>query len=135
LLQDTFVQLHKARHTFNPDLRVVPWAYGIARHAFLMGRRTRSRRAEINGAAVDDTVPSCGPTPEERVVTQSDLERGLSALAPGVRLTILLHDLVGLDFADIAARLGIGSGAARLWASRGRAAARRAIHAGDDDGR
>src|SRR5687767_1442145 len=44
LLQDTFLQLHRARHTYDPSYPLTPWAIAIARHVWLMDRRTQSRR-------------------------------------------------------------------------------------------
>ena len=44
LVQETFLQLHRARHTYDPAYPVMPWAMAIARHVWLMDRRTLSRR-------------------------------------------------------------------------------------------
>ena len=44
LLQDTFMQVHRSRHVYRPDLPVRPWVFAIARHVWLMAQRTRSRR-------------------------------------------------------------------------------------------
>ena len=44
LVQETFLQLHRARHTYNPAFPLLPWAMAIARHVWLMDRRTLSRR-------------------------------------------------------------------------------------------
>ena len=39
LLQETFLQMHRSRHTYTPPRPVKPWAFGIARHVHLMDRR------------------------------------------------------------------------------------------------
>src|SRR5687768_11648058 len=44
LVQETFLQMHRARHTYDPSLPLMPWAIAIARHVWLMDCRTRSRR-------------------------------------------------------------------------------------------
>ena len=44
LLQETFLQVHRARHTFDPSFPLTPWVMAIARHVWLMDRRTASRR-------------------------------------------------------------------------------------------
>jgi RNA polymerase sigma-70 factor (ECF subfamily) len=46
LLQETFLQIHRARHAYDPRLPAEPWLFSIARHVFLMERRSRSRRRE-----------------------------------------------------------------------------------------
>src|SRR5262245_11788480 len=47
LLQDTFLQVHRSRHTYRPALPVRPWIFAIARHVALMDRRTAARRPAI----------------------------------------------------------------------------------------
>ena len=49
LLQEAFLQIHRSRHTYRPDLPVKPWVFAIARHMWLMDRRTRSRRPQADG--------------------------------------------------------------------------------------
>ena len=49
LLQDAFLQIHRSRHTYRPGLPVRPWLFAIARHMWLMDRRTRVRRPVATG--------------------------------------------------------------------------------------
>ena len=44
LIQETLLQMHRARHTYDPSYPLMPWAMAIARHVWLMDRRTLSRR-------------------------------------------------------------------------------------------
>ena len=44
LVQDSFLQIHRSRHTYRADLPVRPWVFAIARHVWMMDLRTRSRR-------------------------------------------------------------------------------------------
>ncbi len=44
LVQETFLQMHRARHTYDPSFPLMPWTMAIARHVWLMDRRTLSRR-------------------------------------------------------------------------------------------
>ena len=41
LVQETFLQIHRARHTFDPAYPLLPWAVAIARHVWLMDRRNQ----------------------------------------------------------------------------------------------
>ena len=45
LVQETLLQLHRARHTYDSAYPLMPWAMAIARHVWLMDRRTASRTA------------------------------------------------------------------------------------------
>src|SRR3981081_2791837 len=39
LLQETFLQIHRSRGSYNPAYAVKPWVFGLARNVFLMKRR------------------------------------------------------------------------------------------------
>src|SRR5262245_56447614 len=41
LLQETFVQMHRSRRTYEPGRPVTPWVFAIARHVYLMNRTRR----------------------------------------------------------------------------------------------
>lgn len=119
LLQETFLQIHRARHTYDPALPLEPWAFAIARHVFLMHCRKAGRRREVplEGAAAE--VPSPAPSPEAAEVARNELERALARLSPGRREAVLLHHHLGLSFDEAGERLGVRPAAARLQASRG----------------
>jgi RNA polymerase sigma-70 factor (ECF subfamily) len=117
LLQETFLQLHKARHTFDPALPVSPWAYAIARHVFLADfrRRRRSREAPLAEEASGVAAPDPG---HAAAVAAHELDRALAELPEERREPLVLHHLRGWSFDEIAARLGIREGAARVRAHR-----------------
>ncbi len=118
LLQDTLLRLHRARHTYDPELPVEPWAFAIARHVVLMDRRKAGRRREV--ALLDpDVEPASAPSAEAAGLARRELERALAGLTPERRRAVLLHHHFGLTFDEIGARLGIRAAAARLRASRG----------------
>src|SRR5271169_4548282 len=52
LLQDTWLQIHKARHTHRPGEPVLPWIYAIARHVRVDGHR-RSQRIRSREETMD----------------------------------------------------------------------------------
>src|SRR5947209_1903026 len=43
LTQDTFLQMHRSRRTYEPGRAVTPWVFAIARHVYLMNRRSAGR--------------------------------------------------------------------------------------------
>jgi len=132
LLQETFLQMHRARHTYDPAFPVGPWAHAIARHVFLMDCRYRGRRADVAFAQPLDEAIADGTAPnEERVIARSSLGRALGRLSAGTRRVILLHHLHGLSFHEIARRMRTGGPALRARASRGMARLRETLE--DDD--
>jgi RNA polymerase sigma-70 factor (ECF subfamily) len=127
LVQETFLQLHRSRRTYNVAYPVTPWVMAIARHVFLMGLRSRRRKGDFDRAPLAE--PASGPAggPAEAFVARDTVARGLSALSPGTRRAVWLHHVLGWPFKDVAATLRIGEAAAKLRASRGIARLRRAL--------
>lgn len=126
LVQDAFLQLHRSRHTWLPGRPVTPWIFAIARHAYLMDRRRRTRRIspEVGEEALERLGEASG---EEAVHLRLQLEAALGRIGPARRIALLLHDLWGWTFGEIGEHLAIGEGASKLRASRGRAELRRIL--------
>jgi RNA polymerase sigma factor (sigma-70 family) len=51
LLQDTWLRIHRVRHTYRPGEPVLPWIYAIARRVRVDGYR-RSRRITLHESAM-----------------------------------------------------------------------------------
>lgn len=136
LLQETFLQIHRARRTYNPERPVVPWVLAIARHVFLMDCRARRRKYESDTVEFDDGMAGGNPAQDEAVIARDELRHGLAGLTPGTRKAVLLHHVQGWSFREIGNRLGINSAAAKLRASRGMSALRTRLgnsRSNDDD--
>ncbi len=123
LVQETFLQLHRARRTYNPERPVIPWALAIARHVFLMDCRTRRRKYAAADVEFDEAVET-GDMGQERapdaaMIARDQVRQGLATLTPGTRRVVVLHHVQGWSFREIAARLRINTAAAKLRASRG----------------
>ena len=137
LVQETFLQLHRARRTYSPGRPVIPWVLAIARHVFLMDCRTRKRKRDNASVQFDDAIDAgalgLARAPDEAAMARDRLRRGLATLTPGTRRVVLLHHVQGWSFREIAARLGINSAAAKLRASRGVNALRTRLEDERDD--
>ncbi|PYR42764.1 MAG: RNA polymerase sigma factor [Acidobacteria bacterium] len=120
LLQETFLQMHRSRRTYQPGRPVAPWVFAIARHVFLMHRRGSARRVrflERVAAAVgaDDMMRD-----DRRALADVDaVRRALRAVPADQRRALVLHHVEGWSFAEIADRLGIRLNAAKTRAFRG----------------
>jgi RNA polymerase sigma-70 factor (ECF subfamily) len=119
LVQDTFLQLHRARHTYDPAYPLTPWAIAIARHVWLMDRRTRSRRPW----APEDVTAMELPVRGEAAAygDKADVRRALAQVAAARRAAVIQHHVLGLSFREIAEKAGIAETAAKLRSSRGMA--------------
>lgn len=119
LVQETFLQIHRARHTFNPAFPLTPWAMAIARHVWLMHRRTASRRPW----ETDDVTEMDMPVRADAAsfADRADVRRALGKVAAPWRDAVIQHHLLGFSFKEIAERAGIAETAAKLRSSRGMA--------------
>ena len=117
LVQETFLQIHRARHTFNPEFPLTPWAMAIARHVWLMHHRTASRRPR----ETDDVTEMDLPVRAEAAsfADRMDVRRALGQVAALRRDALIQHHLLGFSFKEIADRAGIAETAAKLRSSRG----------------
>jgi RNA polymerase sigma-70 factor (ECF subfamily) len=121
LLQETFLQVHRSRRAYRPDLPVRPWVFSIARHVWLMDRRLRGRRPRPDQELPDLPVPA----EVEALADRDQLDRALDGVLPDRREALLLHHVWGFSFAEIGQMLGIRADAAKLRSSRGMADLRR----------
>jgi RNA polymerase sigma-70 factor, ECF subfamily len=115
LVQDSFLQVHRSRHTYRPDLPVRPWVFAIARHVWMMDLRTRSRRPVSDGELPELPVPA----EMEGLADRDALRRALGSVLGDRREALLLHHVWGFSFAEIGQMLGIRADAAKLRSSRG----------------
>jgi RNA polymerase sigma-70 factor (ECF subfamily) len=120
LLQDTFMQIHRSRRTYEPGRPVTPWVYAIARHVYLMKRRSAGRRLRFEerlaADALTDDIVHDGL---RSIVDGDEVRRALEQVPSDQREALLLHHVEGWSFGEIAARLGIRVNAAKTRAFRG----------------
>jgi RNA polymerase sigma-70 factor, ECF subfamily len=116
LLQDTFLQLHRARHTYTPPRPVKPWIYAITRHVALMHLRSRRRRPEFT---VEERFPEVPVLPEVGTLAdESVLQRLLAMLPRPAQEVLVLHHMLGLSFEEVGRVIGVSAGAAKVRAHR-----------------
>jgi RNA polymerase sigma-70 factor, ECF subfamily len=126
LVQETFLQIHRARHTYDAAYPAIPWVLAIARHVWLMHLRASGRRPQAN---VDlDTVPLPVRADAASYAERHDLHAALDTLTAERRRPLLWHHVWGLSFREIAARLGIREDAAKLRSSRAMGELRSRLH-------
>ena len=117
LLQETFLQIHRARHTFDSAYPLLPWAMAIARHVWLMDRRTRSRRPWVTHDVNEMEISV--PPDAAAFAAREELKHAMGKVAASRRDAVIQHHVLGFSFKEIAARAGIAETAAKLRSSRG----------------
>src|SRR5262245_66681640 len=92
LLQETFVQMHRSRHTYEPGRPVTPWVFAIARHVFLMHRRRTGRRLRFEDALAAEAAATDTRRDDVRVLADRDsVRRALEGVPAAQRRALLMH--------------------------------------------
>ena len=131
LVQQTFLQLHRARGSFLAGADVRPWAFAIARRLFI-DRVRHERRLAVSGERLQTDEPVCFETAEHTArayeIAQRLSER-LARLPETQRAAFELLRMDGLSHCEAAATLGISVNAVKLRAHRADVALHAAIAA------
>jgi RNA polymerase sigma-70 factor (ECF subfamily) len=99
------------------------WSHRIAVNAALDEVRRSRRRAVPASDHLEHTdIAAPRAVGPDRVADRLDLEAALAALPEDYRVAVVLRDVGDLDYAEIAATLGIPIGTVRSRIARGRAA-------------
>jgi len=134
--QEALISVVRSLHRFDGRSRFTTWLYRIAVNASIDELRRRSRRRVVPFTGWSPTVvagsvaPSPSPSVEtepafegggpEDVVGMLDIEAALMELPIEFRSAVVLRDVCGLDYAEIAEVLSIPGGTVRSRIARGR---------------
>jgi RNA polymerase sigma-70 factor (ECF subfamily) len=133
LAQETFLQVHRSRQTYDPAFPVKPWLLGIARYVRLQRERKQHRRRAHEVQPADGLPEMPIPAEVEALGDRDAVQRALGRLPADRREAVVLHHVHGLSFREIAEVAGASEGAMRVRASRGMSELRRLL-GGDDRG-
>ncbi len=115
LVQDTWMRLHRARHTYRPSEALLPWILAIARHASLDHYRKVSRR-EAHERQVDilpETAARAGGAAE-----LPDIHAMLTALPETQREVIVMLKVSGMSIEEVARATSSSPGSVKQKAHR-----------------
>jgi RNA polymerase sigma-70 factor, ECF subfamily len=121
--QETFVSLWRRASSFRGDSEVGTWLYRIGMNAARDQLRRKKRfpsleETEVGEAAVDPS--NQGSHLDDAVATRLDLARALATLPPEYRDAVVMHDIGGIPYDDIARATGAPLGTVKSRISRGR---------------
>lgn len=125
LLAETFAQAVASQKSFRPGGDPVGWLYGIAKKQLaLFYRRGRIEQRGLKRLGIEREAPS--PEVLAEIAHRAGLEQlrtelqaAMAALSPSTRDAVQLRVVDELSYGDLAGRLGISEGAARVRVSRG----------------
>jgi len=130
LTQEVFVRVFRSLSTYQPGT-FEGWLHRITTNLFLDMVRRR-QRIRFEGLAEDAHERLAGrePSPQQLLDDRgfdTDVQFALDQLPPEFRAAVVLCDIEGLSYEEIAATLGIKLGTVRSRIHRGRAQLRAAL--------
>jgi RNA polymerase sigma-70 factor (ECF subfamily) len=115
LLQQTWLRIHRVRHTYRPGEPVLPWIYAIARRVRVDGYR-RTRRIRLHEIAMDVL-----PEPPERAEARNPgltFDTLVAALPEAQREVVTMLKVGGLTLEEVARATSSTVGAVKQRAHR-----------------
>jgi RNA polymerase sigma-70 factor, ECF subfamily len=142
LVQDTFVRAYRFWHTFKKGTSIKAWMFTILRNTFINGYHRQGRRrsqksdleAQLQSLGTDAAVAR--PTPQipgpeaaiSRRITRERIDAALECVPEDYRTAVILADLEGLAYKEIAEIMEcpIGTVMSRIY--RGRRLLHKLLH-------
>lgn len=129
LVQEAYIRAYRFFHRYDASLPFTAWLYRILTNAHIDEVRRRSR---FKLASLDEPHPETGapvdyadstPNPEALLINdqmESEIQEGIQAMTPEFRIAVLLADMEGLSYEEIAEVMETSIGTVRSRIHRGR---------------
>jgi RNA polymerase sigma-70 factor (ECF subfamily) len=141
LVQETYLKAYRAFGSFEQGTNLKAWLYKILTNTFINAYRSRRRRPEqTESEDVEDLYlyrrlgglegATAGRSAEEEVLdrfTDADVKEALESLPETFRMAVLLADVEGFSYREIADILDIPIGTVMSRLHRGRRALQKAL--------
>ena len=132
MTQEAFIKAYNSLQSFRGDSKFSVWLYRIVSNVCLDFLRSKNRRPTVS-LSVEDAdgedaqldVADESQSPElllDRKLTRESVRRGLDSLPPDYRQILLLREIQGLSYDEIAQALGleVGTVKSRIFRARKR---------------
>lgn len=128
--QEAFIKAYNSLSSFRGDSKFSVWLYRIVSNVCLDFLRSRNRRATVSlsvendeGEEVELDIADEASSPQallDRSLTRDAVRRGLQALPPDHREILLLREIQGLSYDEIAETLDleVGTVKSRIFRAR-----------------
>jgi RNA polymerase sigma-70 factor (ECF subfamily) len=141
LVQETFLKAYRAYHTFQEGTNLKAWLYRILTNTFINRYRKKARRpSEVDFGEVEDLylykrlgtseAGSAARSAEEEVLesfVEADVKSAVEELPEHFRMPVLLADVEGFSYKEIAEILDVPIGTVMSRLHRGRKALEKAL--------
>ncbi|HGY55566.1 MAG TPA: sigma-70 family RNA polymerase sigma factor [Caldithrix abyssi] len=128
IVQETFLRLFKNKHYYKEIARFSTWIYTIAGNLAKTELRKRRRRSffsisNFTGTDKDYDIPDLNESPEKAansVLTDDIIQDAVNKLSPKFKEVIVLRDMQGFSYEEIAEIVGIPLGTVKSRVNRAR---------------
>ena len=142
LVQETYLKAYRAFHTFQEGTNLKAWLYRILTNTFINTYRAKKRRPDESNIEELENLylyrrlgglegASAGRSAEEEVLdkfTEAEVKEAIEALPEQFRLAVLLGDVEGFSYKEIAEILDIPIGTVMSRLHRGRRALQKRLY-------
>jgi RNA polymerase sigma-70 factor (ECF subfamily) len=121
--QEVFLRVHRSIGEFRGEARLSTWLYAITSRLCLNRLASADRRRARDGEDILLRLPSRGAdaaAEAERREVEAALQRAIAELPDDRRIVVVLRDLEGLAYEEIAEALGVELGTVRSRLHRAR---------------
>jgi RNA polymerase sigma-70 factor, ECF subfamily len=134
LVQEVFLRIFRARHTYVPDAKFSTWLFTIAHNVAKNAKRTKARRREVTVVGDDSGALSTNPLEQmaqaasglmptrqlDRLERAEMVRLAMETLNERQRLAVLLSKFEGMSYADIGSAMGLSTPAIKSLLTRAR---------------
>lgn len=129
LVQESFIRAYRFFHRYDEALPFTSWLYRIMANAHIdvVRRKGRLRTTSLEGAGSDGTgtwdLPDKDASPDRSMLEsalEEPVQRALMAMTPEFRTAVLLADVEGLAYEEVAEIMRTSVGTVRSRIHRGR---------------
>ncbi|MHB8262995.1 MAG: sigma-70 family RNA polymerase sigma factor [Acidimicrobiales bacterium] len=142
LVQETYLKAYKGFGGFQDGTNVRAWLYKILTNTYINNYRSAKRRPETTGMdniedlylfkkVTEGTVANKGKSAEEEVLesfTDVEVKEAIESLPEVFRIALLLSDVEGFSYKEIAEITGVPAGTVMSRIYRGRKAIQKSLH-------
>ncbi len=128
LVQDSYLRAFRFYHRYEHIANYKAWLFTLAKNLFINRYHQRAREISLSDIDIVDDEPYESPAPlllfaydrHEQGVFRRDIQLALTAMPEKLRLAVLLKDVEGFDYKEMAEILGCPLGTVMSRLSRGR---------------
>ncbi len=117
MLQDCWLRIHRARHTYRPGSPVLPWVFAIARHTRIDAYRRRRQidSRELAAENLETTAPGSVLQPD---AARFDIWKLVRRLPESQQEVVRMLKVSGMSLEEVARATGTTVGAVKQKAHR-----------------